>query len=240
MRGLAARLTEANPETLVIATPHNLRLRRYVGVVLSENSSGRVALRGNEVALSAKCDLELGNEIFNAADQRGIPVVGANYGTLSGPLSNLPMDFGSLIPLWFFIGRGKGKKRIVIVTPAIDVETDFEFGRVVAEVAERSERRIAFIASADQAHTHLRSGPYGYSKEAARYDRKVLEAVKGGRLHALMRLPKRLVEGAKPDSLWQMTILAGVLDVVHMEPELLSYQVPTYYGMLCASYTRTN
>jgi aromatic ring-opening dioxygenase LigB subunit len=31
-------------------------------------------------------------------------------------------------------------------------------------------------------------------------------------------------------------MLAGVLDVVPMEGRLVSYQAPTYYGMLCASY----
>jgi aromatic ring-opening dioxygenase LigB subunit len=53
-----------------------------------------------------------------------------------------------------------------------------------------------------------------------------------------MRFPQSLVEAAKPDSLWQMTMLAGVLQEVPMSGELFSYQVPTYFGMLCAGYTR--
>lgn len=238
MRGLASQLSDANPETLVVASPHNLRLRGHIGVVISENSSGRVFHGGRDLALKAVCDLELATDILEEAEGRGLPVVGANYGTASGALSNLPMDFGTLIPLSFFLGRGRQKRRIVIVTPSreIELKQNFEFGRVVAEVSERTSKRIAFVASADQAHAHLKSGPYGYSKEAAVYDRAVVEAVKSNNLRSIMKLTPAFVDAAKPDSLWQMTMLAGVLDVRPMKPEFLSYQVPTYYGMLCAGY----
>lgn len=240
MRSLASQISDAKPETLVVASPHSLRLRGHIGVVMSEISKGRVSHGSKELALRAECDVKLAADIVEKAEDRGIPVVGANYGSASGPLSNLPMDWGTLIPLSFFLGKGRLKRRIVIVTPSreIELEQNFQFGRVVAEVSEQTSKRIAFVASADQAHAHLKSGPYSYSKEASKYDQVVVEAVKGNRLRAIMELAPSLVDAAKPDSLWQMTMLAGVLDIVPMVPEFFSYQVPTYYGMLCAGYTR--
>jgi aromatic ring-opening dioxygenase LigB subunit len=44
------------------------------------------------------------------------------------------------------------------------------------------------------------------------------------------------VERAKPDSLWQMLILHGASTVNPMKGEFLSYQVPTYFGMIVACY----
>ena len=41
------------------------------------------------------------------------------------------------------------------------------------------------------------------------------------------------------DSFWQMAMLVGVLDVVPMRGKLLAYDVPSYFGMLCAGYTRS-
>ncbi len=239
MRGLAAQISAAAPETVVIASPHNLRLRRVIGVVTSQYSTGVVSRAGRELRVRAECDRDLATEIVERAEDRGIPVVGANYGTDSGPLSSIPMDWGTLIPLSYFLRAGL-KTRIVIVTPCREIRlgANFEFGKVVAEVAEESSRRIAFVASADQAHAHLKSGPYGYSREAARYDTAVLESIRANKLGAIMGLSPRLVEGAKPDSLWQMAMLAGVLDIVPMTSEVLSYQVPTYFGMLCAGFTR--
>ncbi len=239
MRRIAALMREARPDTIVIATPHNLRMPKHIGVVIAENSSGAVTSGRKQVRLRAKCDLGFANRVIGVAEQRGLPVVGANYGALEGPLSDLAMDWGTLVPLWFLL-RGT-KAKIVIVTPArgIPLEQNFEFGRAVADAAEREEKRVAFVASADQAHAHERSGPYGYDRRAEEYDRRVADAIRGNELEAIMRMDPDFVAAACPDSLWQMTMLAGVSSVVPMIGELLSYQVPTYYGMLCASFRRT-
>ena len=98
------------------------------------------------------------------------------------------------------------------------------------------KKRFVFIASADQAHAHSRSGPYGYSPAASRYDSFVVDAIQDNDLKRLLSLDPRLVERAKPDSLWQMTLLAGVTEVVPSQSQLLSYQVPSYYGMVCAGF----
>ena len=236
MRKLAAQMDEARPDTIVVASPHNLRLRKLIGVVLSENSSGKEPEGRRSISLGAKCDVELASKIVEASERVRLPVVGANYGTFEGPLSDLAMDWGTLIPSWFFL---KGR-RLVVVTPSreIPLRENFDFGRVVAKVAEKTRRRIAFVASSDQAHAHKKEGPYGFSRQASVYDGLVVDAVRGGRLKSIMRFPHSLIDAAKPDSLWQMTMLAGVLEEAPMAGELFSYQVPTYFGMLCAGYTR--
>lgn len=240
MRKLATRMKEARPDTIVIASPHNLRLHEHMGVVLSENTSGKVVEGKRSISLKAKCDVGLAWKILEAGEKAGLPVVGANYGAFEGPLSDLAMDWGTLIPSWFFLEKAKPKSGLVVVTPSreIPLRENFEFGRVVAKVAEATKKRIAFVASSDQAHAHKKGGPYGFSPKASVYDGLVIDAVRGGRLKSILRVPRSLVDAAKPDSLWQMTMLAGALEVVSMKGELLSYQVPSYYGMLCACYAR--
>jgi aromatic ring-opening dioxygenase LigB subunit len=238
MRVLAKEMKEAGPQTIVVATPHNLRLRKHIGVVTSEYSSGRVAEGKKEIRLRAQCDIGFAKKVVAGAEAKGLPVVSANYGALEGPMSDLAMDWGTLIPLWFLL-RGTGlKSRVVIVTPSrgIPLRQNYDFGRTIAEAAQQEKKRVAFVASADQAHAHLKDGPYGFDRRAAEYDEMVVEAVRRGRLRSLMRLKAAFVEGAKPDSLWQLAVLAGALSVVPMEGRLVSYQVPTYYGMLCASF----
>ena len=56
MAKLAAEMKSAAPDTIVIATPHNLRLVGRIGVVTAENSSGRVGVGDRSIALEAKCD----------------------------------------------------------------------------------------------------------------------------------------------------------------------------------------
>jgi aromatic ring-opening dioxygenase LigB subunit len=152
----------------------------------------------------------------------------------------MPMDWGTLVPLWFVAKEERVKARIVIVTPSREIPhgQNIAFGMAIGALAEKRRKRIAFIASADQAHAHKKSGPYGYHRSAAKYDEFVSEAIQKNRIESIFRFSKRFVEEAKPDSLWQMAILSGLTRVVRMQGNLLSYEVPTYYGMICASFVR--
>ena len=238
MRVLALEMKKCRPDTIVLASPHNLRLNKHIAVVTAEYSSGKTAEGRREISMRAKCDVEFATKLAAAGEAAGLPVVAANYGTSEGPLSDLAMDWGTMIPLWFFLKGTRSRSRIVIVTPSreIPLPQNVAFGKVIAETAEAEDRRVAFVASADQAHRHQKSGPYGFDKRAAVYDRRVVDLIRHNELQEIVRMSPSFVDGAKPDSLWQMAMLVGALSVVPMKAELVSYQVPTYFGMLCASY----
>lgn len=245
MLKIAREIRATKPDTVIVATPHNLRLWENIGVVTAENSSGKLqGSRGSDrsVTLRVKCDQEFALELLSQAKKGKLPAVGANYGTSEGAASDMPMDWGTLVPLWFVMKGNRRKPKVVIVTPSreIPISQNYEFGRLIAELAEKKSKRYVFVASADQAHAHKKSGPYGFSRAAAVYDRLVLDAIRTNRISRIMSLRTKLVEDAKPDSLWQMTMLAGVLSGVPSYPVLFSYQVPTYYGMMCAGFRRTS
>jgi aromatic ring-opening dioxygenase LigB subunit len=241
MEAIASEMGSYKIDTIIVATPHNLRLRRNIGVVVTEFSEGTLKTENGSVQIRFKCDRGLAEEILQSAEKLKLPVVGANYGTAEGEASCMPMDWGTLIPLWF-LGHHKKKTSVVIVTPSreIPLEDLIKFGSVIAEVAEKLSIRVAFVASADQAHAHKKRGPYGFHADAARFDTLVVEAVKEGHLEKLLSLDKQFVENAKPDSIWQIAILSGILKHVPMHGRLVSYQAPTYFGMLCAAYTTKN
>jgi len=241
MRKIARDIREVRPDTIVIASPHNLRLQDKIGIMTSENTTGRLnGPRGKKVNLSLKCDREFAQDLLQESTRKHLPVVGANYGTAEGPASDMPMDWGTLVPMWFVAKEERVKAKMVIVTPSreIPLRQNIALGTTIAEIAEKKEKRIVFIASADQAHAHKRSGPYGYHSSAAKYDEFVSQAIRKNRIESISRLKKRFIEDAKPDSLWQMAMLAGLTRVVKMRGSLLSYDVPTYYGMICASFRR--
>jgi len=245
LRRLASDVGKARPDTIVIATPHNLRLSGKIGIVLSENSTGtlQASLRNKQtISLKAKCDVKFSKKLFERSTRRRLPVVGANYGTTEGVASDMPMDWGTLVPLWFMMPRCRKRPKIVIVTPSreLPLSRNFEFGQTIADQAEAERgKRVVFVASADQAHAHKHSGPYGFSRQAKSYDRMVLDALMSNRISAVMTFKRGLVKAAKPDSLWQMAILAGITDKVRLRAEIVSYDVPTYFGMICASFQRT-
>jgi aromatic ring-opening dioxygenase LigB subunit len=224
-------------DTIVIATPHNLRLRGNIGIVTAEFTEGHLKTDSGSVEVRFQCNRSLAEEILNQARMAKLPVIGVNYGTDEGESSCMPMDWGVLIPLWFF-GAQAVRPRVVILTPSreIPIENLVRLGNLVVEASEKTGNKVAFVASADQSHTHDSKGPYGFHPDSAKFDSLVIKAIKENNLKMLLSLEKQLVENAKPDSLWQIAILVGVLERVPMIGKLISYQAPTYFGMLCATY----
>ena len=112
-----------------------------------------------------------------------------------------------------------------------------QFGRSVADAAEASGKRVAFIASCDWAHTHVESGPYGAHPSAAPVDAKVVASIEHDDLLSQLDLSDEEIQTAAIDGMWQTLMMAGIQERVTLKPELLSYEAPTYFGMIVASYT---
>jgi aromatic ring-opening dioxygenase LigB subunit len=239
MRQVAEEIKSFGPDTIIVATPHNLRLLGRIGVVTAENSSGMLGTPKRSVRFKAECDVDFARKLLSISQDRGLPVVGASYGSSGGAESNMPMDWGTLVPLWFLSRHNRLTSKIAIVTPSreIPLTQNFEFGSLVAELAEKErKKKYVFVASADQAHTHRRGGPYGFSRFARTYDGLVVEAIESNDLVRILDIDGKVVHGAKPDSLWQMAMLAGAMARVEMKGRIYAYQVTKYYGMLCAGF----
>lgn len=235
---LGDMLKKHEVDTIVILTPHGLRLQGYNAVYTCEYCSGSLSEDGKTISCEFKCDKPMAKEILKRAVDKGIPCFGANYGALEGTGSNVPMDWGTLIPLWFMGANDLRKPEIVVIGPTRDIEIKqlVELGEIIARVAEESRKKVAIIASADQAHSHDPDGIYGYDPAASQYDNEIISIIKEDKLERLLNIDIDIVEKAKPDSLWQMCILYGVLKIAPLKGTLLSYQVPTYFGMLAAAY----
>ncbi len=234
---LGRNMAASAPDTIVVVTPHGLRLDTAISIVTTDYTSGALEENGGRVEAEFVCDRLLAEQILQEARSHNLPVVGALFGALEGPASRFQLDWGALIPLWFMGAHWDRKPKVLIgpcrTIPLTDLVT---LGRIIARKAEQCGHKVALIASADQAHAHHAEGPYGFDPAAALYDAAMQEIVRDGHLEHLLKLDPGLVASAKPDSLWQMLVLYGATLEVSMQGRLLSYQVPTYFGMLCASY----
>lgn len=243
MEEMGRRMSAAAPETLVVITPHGVRVVGMMCVGVTERAFGELNDDDENpkahIELILDTDSDLALAIAAAAHDKDIPVALAGYGSSSGETSCLPLDWGALIPLWFLGGRATPPPRVVVITPSrqIPLRQLVEFGRTIGEAAGATGRRVGLIASSDLGHAHQRSGPYGYDPASARFDKMVADAVRDQELTRLLHFDPRFVDAAKPDGLWQILILQGAIEHTPMRGELLSYEAPTYFGMLCAAYS---
>ncbi|HZQ66005.1 MAG TPA: hypothetical protein VFA66_12330 [Gaiellaceae bacterium] len=235
---LGRRFRAAEPDTAVVVTPHNVHVEGVLAVVVAGELAGSVEEGGRAVSLECPVDVDLALALRRALGDAGIPAVCVGYGSNRLHEASMPLDWGALVPLWFLGGRRSPPLPVVLVSPARDLPPALhvEAGRALATAAAGSGKRIALIASADHGHAHDPGGPYGCSAESAVYDEHVVRATRAGTLERLLDLDPALVEAAQADSWWQLLVLHGALGD-GFEAELLSYEAPTYFGMMCACFT---
>jgi aromatic ring-opening dioxygenase LigB subunit len=232
MHELARRLQASGAEAAILATPHGTLLDDHFGVV----RSSRLTEHPNQFVDATHLyegdgDPELADACVAALQAAGLPALGMTFGTTAAGGSTMPIDWGAGIPLTFL------RLPAVIVTPcrALSNDEHVRAGRALA--AAVGERPVAFIASADHGHGHTHDGPYGYSEHSQPYDDDVQDVVRRNALGELAGWDPHRATDALADSLWQMLMLHGALgDAFHAE--LLSYEAPTYFGMLTASFQR--
>lgn len=214
-------------DTIVIISPHGLKLSDSIGVINTQYLNGSLSLKTRKIRRKYETDRVLASTI--AGSSRLAQEV--SFITNSGPLSVFPLDFGTVIPLTFF-----GRKRIVSIgQPRFwNLNGLVDFGKTLASVSEQYEQKVTIIISADQAHTHAPDGIYGYAPEAGPYEDLVEECVKNSDFSPLLSLSHDFVDKAKPDSFWNMLILKGIMDHTGKRSELDYHYIEHYFGMLLA------
>jgi aromatic ring-opening dioxygenase LigB subunit len=193
--------------TVVVVTPHNVHVEGHFAVSVAARVGGHEG------------DRELALRLVEEIRAAGLPVVGVSYGGNDPREAELPLDWGTEVPLRYVRAR-----RVVVVAPARDrpLEEHVRLGELL--------RGHSLIASADHGHAHDAGGPYGFHPAAAEYDARLQELVPVGDFRPLAEL----AADAKADSLWQLLVLQGAAG--GRGGELLAYAAPTYYGMAVAVF----
>lgn len=208
MEELGRRFAAAEPDVAVVVTPHNVHVDGHYAVI----TAGRVGeWETDPAAVGALLAAEL-------------PILGVSFGGNDPPTAEMPIDWGTEIPLTFMRAP-----KIVVVSPARDrpLEEHLKLGEAIAALPGR----VALIASADHGHAHRADGIYGYHPAAAEYDTLLQEIVASDRLDFFPLA--ELAEPGKADSLWQLVVLQGAVGST-ARADVLAYAAPTYYGMLVA------
>ncbi|MBS4218514.1 extradiol ring-cleavage dioxygenase [Bacillus sp. FJAT-49711] len=229
---LGKEMEEANPDALIVLTPHGTRINNQFSISSSERMVGTVDENDASFTMEKFVDRDLAQSIAKNAIEAGLPVGTINYGTSSGSFSCLPLDWGAIVPLRFM-----PNVPIVVITPSRDLsfEKHVEFGKALRDTVQKSLRRIGFIASCDWSHAHDEEGPYGFDPAAKKLDEEVVALIKNNELEKMADFQADFIEAAKPDGIWQTLILAGAILPEERQVEFLSYEAPTYFGLICAA-----
>lgn len=230
MEELRSRFEAAQPEAVIVVTPHGTLVDGHFGVVRSARLAEHVSqFTLPDYVYDGPGEPKLADECVRALQEDGLPAVGLTFGASLADASVMPVDWGASIPLWFM------RAPAAVVTPCRALSNDDHVRAGAALARATGDRRVAFIASADHGHGHTADGPYGFSEHSKPYDDAIVDIVRRNALGELVGWDAQRAVDAKADSFWQLLMLHGAVGG-ELRPELLSYEVPTYFGMLCAAY----
>ena len=240
MLELGRRFAAAEPDVSVVLTPHNIHVEGAMAVIDAGAVSGDLAQWGNPISMRIGIDRELALSVRDAIRAAGIPVVAVSYGANDPVTAVFPMDWAVLVPAHFMGGRSKPQVPIAVVAPARDLADDIHVraGEAIGRTAAASRKRVALIASCDHGHGHDAKGPYGFTPKSKEFDEAVVSLIRDGDGLRFSDLGSAFAREAKADSYWQMLMLEGALGHDVWKGELLSYEAPTYFGMVCAAYAQ--
>ncbi len=243
MEELGRRMAAAKPETIVLVTPHGHRIDMAFSLLNNLRVQGTLGPEkdgnGNSFTLSFEVDRQLNAAIIEEAHKLDVPVKSVYYAVADDPAFSMPLDWGALVPLWFLTASLHPQPEVVIACPDrnnLPWELSAPFGLSIRKAAEKLDRRIAFVASADLGHAHDEQGPYGYDNASKEYDSALTDAVKAQDLARLLTFDLDWLKRASTDSYGQILNLHGAIEGLNFKGALLSYEVPTYFGMMCVAY----
>lgn len=229
-RAVAEHIAELKPDTIVITSPHSIMYADYFHISPGSGAQGDLRDFGvSGVTVEASYDEVLAKAIGIQAEEDGIPA-----GTLGEKDSRL--DHGTLIPLRFLAPFDPSFEVVRIGLSGLPMIDHYRFGESIAKAADKLDRRIVIIASGDLSHKLKQEGPYGFAPEGPAFDADVTSAMEHADFLKLLTYEPGFYERAAECGLGSFAIMAGALDGMAVDPELLSYEGPFGVGYAVAAF----
>lgn len=228
---LGHQMAAAKPDCIVVLSPHGTRINGRFSITDSERMRGTWKENDATFKMEKEVARDLARKINEESIKNRQPSSTINFGTAAGPISCLPLDWGAIVPLRFM-----PDVPIVVITPSRDLsfQQHIQFGESLRTAVDQYDKRVGLIASCDWAHAHDEEGPYGFDPAAKDLDSQAVELIKTNQLEKMAEFDTEFIEAAKPDGIWQTLILAGAIPPAERRVEFLSYEAPTYFGLICA------
>ena len=229
---IASQIETLNPETIIIISPHAPMYSDYFYISSDKTIIGNLSKFGApSVKFTEEVDLDLVDEITEVAEKYNFPT-----GKL---VPQVPLDHGTIVPLYFKRKKLPKTKIIVIGLSTLPLVDNYKMGQIIKEAINNLNKQVVLVASGDLSHKLKEYGPYGYIKEGPEYDKRIMEVCSKGNFLELLKFENLLLEKAAECGHRSFTIMAGALDGIEIESKELSHEDITGVGYgICTFYPK--
>lgn len=218
MRTAAETVAAWQPDVIIVSSPHTILYRDYFHIAPGDGAVGDMGRFGApEVRIQASYDTLLREEIIRRAESEGL-----HAGTLGQ--RDPKLDHGVLIPLYYLRKAGVRCPIVRMGLSGFSPLDHYRLGKCVQDAVNALGRRAVFLASGDLSHKLKADGPYGYAPEGPQFDDTVTRTMASSDFLEFLTIDPALCERAAECGLRSFQVMAGALDGLAVEPQLLSHE----------------
>lgn len=235
MEKLALDLEEADPDIIIIISPHGLLFPDQMNILYYPKLRGDFTQFGApQISFEFESDPYLAQRIHSQTKDNNIATILFNNKENVGEL-----DHGCLVPLYYLMQNLSNKVKILPIYYSYQgAQEHFSFGEVLADVINSNEFkdiRIAVVASGDLSHRLLHGAPAGYSEIGKEFDKKFVSDIKNKKSSEILSYDSNWLESAGECGYRSIATLLGIVNKTDYKPEILSYEGPFGVGYLVAN-----
>ena len=224
---LETDLIKANPDTILIISPHGLIQDKAFTMNLNTKFEANFEEFGD---FSIK---------ENYIGDHGLAYKIREKLETKAPLqliSEEKLDYGSSVPLHLLAKKLSKVKIIPISYSGLSLEDHFNFGELLQEELLSNNEKIAVISSGDLSHSLSKDSPAPYSSKGKKFDTKLIKYLKDNDIKSILKMKEALINDAHECGLRSILILQGILSKIKHDPKMLSYEHPFGVGYLVMNF----
>lgn len=230
MENLAGKLAASRPDVIFVISPHGTAHYDAMGVVTTKSLRGDLRSWGaHNLNFRFNADPDITDALQEEARKSHIPIKAIGE-------RGYNIDHGVLVPFYFLNRKVPNSALVPLTFCWLPLVTHYEFGKLLARLAEQRNKRIAIVASGDLSHRLIPEAPAGYDPQGEVFDKKIQDGVLAMDANSILNMDEDLIEHAGECGLRSITILMGALDGLKVKPEVLSYEGPFGVGYMVASF----
>jgi len=237
MEELSEKIADAEPDTIIIISPHALVHPDKFAVYGNPKFHGDLGHFGApEINFEFENDLSYADEIIKKSNDAGIGAFG--FGDSDSDYFEL--DHGEMVPLYYLTKNlPESVKIIPIAYSHLNRAEHYAFGQVINQIANSQElktKRIAIIASGDLSHRLIQSKKTAVLESGQDFDKQFVELIQYNKVQEILEMDEELIESAGECGYRSILVLFGVLDGLEYKPEIISYEGPFGVGYLVVNF----
>lgn len=218
----------SKPELILVITPHGDVFPDSFSINIAHEYETDLKDFGDLMTHKKyKGDMGFAGRIQSECEQENLPL---------NIIHEKKLDYGTSIPLYFLTEHLTDIPVLPIGYSGLDFKTHQKFGNILKKEINRTNKRIAVIASGDLSHALTSDSPAGFTPEGQEFDDKIQELLKEKSLSGMLQLEPELIKKSSACGFRSFLILLSILQNVNAVYKQYSYEAPFGVGYLVANF----